>query len=106
MIKELKEYLPNFKDGYFTTTDNVKIHYIEAGEGEPLILTSGWPTSPCIFAFNLEEISKHFRVIAMETRGTGASETPTHGYRMSRIAKDVYDMLVALKIEKAYFSIH
>ena len=106
MLKELKEYLPDFKDGYFTTTDNVKIHYIEGGSGEPLILTSGWPTSPCILAFNLTEISKHFHIIAIETRGTGASETPTHGYRMSRIAKDVYDMLIALKIEKAYFLGH
>ena len=106
MIKELKEYLPNFKDGYYTTSDNVKIHYRDGGEGEPLILTSGWPTSPCIFAFNLPEISKHFRVIAMETRGTGASDKPNHGYRMSRIAMDVYDMLKSLKIEKANFMGH
>ena len=39
MIKELKEYLLDFKDGYFTATDNVKIHYIEGGNGESLILT-------------------------------------------------------------------
>ena len=42
----------------------------------------------------------------METRGTGASEKSNHGYRMARIAKDVYDMLQFLKIEKAYFMGH
>jgi pimeloyl-ACP methyl ester carboxylesterase len=42
----------------------------------------------------------------METRGTGTSEKPNHGYRMARIAKDVYDMLISLKIEKAYFMGH
>ena len=37
IFKNVKEYLPDFKDGYFTTTDDVKIHYIESGSGEPFI---------------------------------------------------------------------
>lgn len=106
MLKELKEYLPDFKDGYFTTTDDVKVHYIESGSGEPLILSLGQSTNPCIFAFNFTKISKYFHVIAIETRGTGTSKTPTHGFRMSQIAKDIYDMLITLKIQKAYFMGH
>lgn len=106
MLKELKELMPDFKDKDFMTNDGVKIHYLEAGEGEPLILTSGWSTSPCIFAYNLPELSKHYRVLAMETRGTGESDTPTHGYRMSRIAMDVRNMMEAAGIESAYFMGH
>lgn len=106
MFKQLQSYFPSFKDGFFTTSDNVKIHYIEAGTGEPLILTSGWPTTPCIFAYNLEALAKHYRVIAIETRGTGESEKVTYGYRVSRTAKDVYDMLIALGITKANFIGH
>ncbi|MEE4563906.1 alpha/beta hydrolase [Paenibacillus polymyxa] len=106
MLKELKELMPNFKDGFFTTSDGVEIHYLEGGSGEPLILTSGWPTSPCIFAYNLPEISKHYHVIAIETRGTGESGKPSHGYRVSRSAKDVYDMMQALGLKKAHFMGH
>ena len=106
MIKELKELMPNFEDKYFTTNDGVKIHYMEGGTGEPLIFTSGWPTSPCIFAYNLPEISKHYRVLAIENRGTGESGRPDHGYRMSRLAKDIYDMMQALDIKKAHFMGH
>ena len=78
MLNELKEYLPDFKDDYFSTIDDdIKIHYIESEIGEPLILTSGWPISPCIFAFNLTELSKYYHIIAIEIRGTGSSETLT-----------------------------
>lgn len=106
MLKELKERMSDFKDGFFTTSDGIKIHYLEAGSGEPLVLTSGWPTSPCIFAYNLPEISKSYHVIAIETRGTGESGKPTHGYRVSRLSKDVYDMMQALGLKKAHFMGH
>src|SRR4029450_9142289 len=30
------------KDGYFTTCDGVRLHYLEAGAGKPLGMIPGW----------------------------------------------------------------
>ena len=29
---------PTFKEGWFTTNDGVKLHYLEAGSGKPLVM--------------------------------------------------------------------
>ena len=38
-------------------------------------------------------------MIALDLRGHGDSERPAHGYRISRLAKDVHDVLEALDLE-------
>ena len=106
MIQEMKELMPGFKDGFFMTNDEVKLHYIEGGEGTPLILTSGWPTSPALFTYNLPAFAKYYHVFALENRGTGESERPDYGYRVSRTAMDVYNLMQANGIEKAVFMGH
>ncbi len=106
MLKEMQELMPGFADKYFTTNDGIKLHYLEGGSGEPLILTSGWPTTPCYFAYNLPELSKYYHIYALENRGTGESEKPDHGYRVSRTAMDVYNMMQSAGIKKAIFMGH
>lgn len=106
MLEEMKNLMPGFTDKFFTTNDGVKLHYLEGGTGEPLILTSGWPTTPCYFAYNLPELGRHYHIYALENRGTGESEKPDHGYRVSRTAMDVYNMMQAAGIEKAIFMGH
>jgi non-heme chloroperoxidase len=36
---------PTFKEGWFTTNDGVKLHYLEAGSGNPLVMIPGWSQS-------------------------------------------------------------
>lgn len=66
--------------GKFIDVDGVKTHYLEMGEGPPLVLVHGggagadswgnWRDSAPIFA-------KHFRVLAMDMIGFGKTDKPS-----------------------------
>lgn len=82
------------------------MHYFEGGEGEPLVILCGWRATPAFYAFSVPELCRHYHVYVLETRGTGVSEQPDYGYRISRISKDLWDMLESVHIEKAHFIAH
>jgi non-heme chloroperoxidase len=86
---------------YFTTSDGVKLHYLDQGVGPPLILLPGWTQPASGFAAQLEALSDTFRCLALDFRGHGESERPVHGYRVSRLAKDCLDFLDHLGLHDA-----
>jgi non-heme chloroperoxidase len=83
---------------HVTTNDGYKLQYQERGAGEPLVLLHGWSQSAAMFKHQLADLSDHYRVIALDLRGHGESDKPEHGYRISRLAKDVYDALAELDL--------
>jgi len=84
---------------FITTNDGIKIHYEEKGQGQSLLLIHAWSFSSYFFRGNMDELSKHYRVINMDLRGHGDSEKPAWGYRISRMAKDVKDLIEALDLK-------
>jgi pimeloyl-ACP methyl ester carboxylesterase len=82
-------------DGEFTTSDGVKLHYIEAGAGQPLVMIPGWSQAAIQFKNQIDDLSDSYHVIALDMRGHGDSDKPDHGYRIHRLAKDVYEFLAA-----------
>lgn len=86
---------------YFTTSDGVRLHYLDRGVGPPLVLLPGWTQPASGFAAQLEELSASFRCLALDFRGHGESEKPFHGYRVSRLAKDCLDFLNHLRLRDA-----
>jgi pimeloyl-ACP methyl ester carboxylesterase len=84
----------------FKTNDGVNIFYEIKGQGKPLLFIPGWSCSTRFFDKNTEELAKFFKVITMDLRGHGESEKPDHGYRISRCAKDIQDLLVFLDIKE------
>lgn len=85
---------------YAKTNDGVKLYYEEAGSGKPLVLVHGWSQCGEMFKKNIPGLSKYYRVIALDLRGHGDSGKPSHGYRISRLAKDVRDFIAGLGLEK------
>ena len=86
---------------YFTTSDGVRLHYLEKGLGPPLLMLPGWTQPASQFATQLELLSNTFRCLALDFRGHGESERPEHGYRVSRLAKDCLDFLDHLGLHDA-----
>jgi pimeloyl-ACP methyl ester carboxylesterase len=72
----------------------LNLHYVEQGQGQPLVLVHGWSQSTRCFAKQLADLSDAYRVIAVDMRGHGESPKPLHGYRVARLAADLYDFLV------------
>lgn len=88
------------RHGQIAVADGVRLHYIEAGEGPVLLMIPGWSQSAAEFRHQVEGLSKRRRVIALDMRGHGRSEKPESGYRIQRLAKDLYDAIAALGLER------
>lgn len=84
---------------HITTSDGTRIHYEEQGHGRPLVMLHGWTFSGRFFHRTVGPISEQARVITVDLRGHGRSEKPQHGYRISRLAADLRDLLVALNLQ-------
>ena len=90
-----------WKHHYFTTSDKVKLHYVEQGKGPPVILIHGAGGSAVGNWFNNGIAAKLVdtnRVIGIDMRGHGLSEA---GDR-SKMASDVLEFMQQQKIEKAH----
>jgi len=81
-----------------TTNDGIDLRYVEAGAGRPLIMIPGWSQAVAEFRENIPALAGHARVLAVDMRGHGESAKPDHGYRISRLAADLRDMIEALDL--------
>jgi pimeloyl-ACP methyl ester carboxylesterase len=91
-------------DGMFTASDGVKIHFIEMGQGTPVILIHGYTGSAESnwFANGVAEaLARNHRVVAIDCRNHGKSDKPQPDGPGK--AEDVVEMMVYLKIPKAHF---
>ncbi|MEZ5786950.1 MAG: alpha/beta hydrolase [Xanthobacteraceae bacterium] len=84
--------------GAIETSDGITLRYEEAGSGQPLVMVPGWSQTAAQFKHQLAGLSDRYRVIAFDPRGHGESDKPAYGHRISRLAKDLHDTLVALDL--------
>src|SRR5712691_2094065 len=83
---------------YVRTSDGANLHYIEAGTGPVLLMLHSWHGTAEQFRYQIDGLSERHRCIALEMRGHGDSEKVDHGYKVQRLAKDVYDVLQNLEL--------
>ena len=92
--------------GSVSTSDGVKLQYLEAGSGKSLVMIPGWSQTAEQFKHQLLGLSDRYHVIALDMRGHGESEKPNFGYKISRLAKDVYDVLGSLNLNDVTLAGH
>ena len=82
---------------------DVDIYYEEQGEGEPVLLAppSWWPSDTWKVSV-VPFLSKHYRTIIFDCRGTGYSSKPDHGYNIEQFAKDCAGLLGYLKVSRCH----
>jgi 3-oxoadipate enol-lactonase len=78
------------------------IAYNVYGGGEPLLLIHGAQGSSVEWKPQLEPLGQHFRLIAPDVRGHGASAQTDSPYSMDLFADDMAALLDALGIESAF----
>jgi non-heme chloroperoxidase len=106
MIVAGQSWAVDVKKGFFTTNDGYRLHYLEAGSGKPLVMIPGWSQTAAQFKHQIEGLSDRYRVIAIDMRGHGESEKPTHGYRIHRLSKDVHEFLVGNNLSNVTLAGH
>ena len=66
--------------------NNIRQHYMEAGEGVPVVLLHGFPETSYAWRHQIPELAKKFRVIAPDLRGYGETDKPATGYDKRNMA--------------------
>lgn len=58
----------------FVTVSDVRVHYLIAGKGEPILFIHGFPTSSYLWRNIMCEIEEKYQVIALDLPGYGKSD--------------------------------
>lgn len=79
---------------------DVKLHYTDQGQGEPIVLIHGWPATYEMWEYQLAELPKHgYRVIAYTRRGFGNSTKTWEGNEYDTFADDLKAVLDELDLQ-------
>lgn len=83
--------------------NGIEIGYQDRGSGEPLVLVMGLGASSLKWEPHIACYERHFRVLAIDNRGSGRSSRPVcEAYSIADMAADVIALLDALGIERAH----
>ncbi len=85
------------QDGYFNTSDGVRLHYLSAGQGPILVFVPGWTMPAEIWIPQLEHFARDYRVVALDPRSQGYSEVAKIGHEPARRARDIHELLDAIQ---------
>ena len=80
---------------------DIQHHYIEQGQGYPLILLHGNGESCDYFEHQIPFFSTTYRVIAIDTRGHGQSPRGEKPFTIVQFAEDLHDFMDEKRIAKA-----
>lgn len=84
---------PTVKDSFFTTSDGVRLHYLESGTGPTILFVPGWTMPAEIWQPQIEYFSRNYRVVALDPRSQGASDKPAEGNYPGRRAQDYKELI-------------
>jgi pimeloyl-ACP methyl ester carboxylesterase len=84
----------------FVVANGVRLHYIQTGQGDPVLLLHGFGQSSLMWRPLMRELSKDHTVIAADLRGAGQSDAPADGYVKSEMARDVHALMSGLDYGK------
>jgi pimeloyl-ACP methyl ester carboxylesterase len=83
----------------FTTTNGIKMHYVEQGSGPLVVLCHGWPESWYSWRHQIPALAQAgFRVIAPDQRGYGQTEAPDaiESYHIFNLVGDIVGLIHSL----------
>jgi pimeloyl-ACP methyl ester carboxylesterase len=81
--------------------DGVKLHYLTAGHGTPVILLHGYTETSLMWRPLIPRLAERFTVIAPDLPGIGDSAIPADGLDMKTAAIRIHKLARSLGVEKA-----
>lgn len=81
---------------HFVHVGGLCLHAVIGGDGPPLLLLPGWPQTWYAWRLLMPVLANHFRVVALDPRGTGRSDKPADGYDTGTLAGDAAGLMAAL----------
>jgi non-heme chloroperoxidase len=88
------------KSGFIKTSDGIRIHYVEAGKGDPIVFIPGWRMPGWIWQKQIDGLSDEYRVIAVDPRSQGESDKPDYGHLPENRARDYKQVVDQLGLKQ------
>jgi 3-oxoadipate enol-lactonase len=83
--------------------NGIDVYYEITGAGPWLTFSHSLATDSSMWAGQVAEFSKRFRVLAYDTRGHGRTSAPAGAYNLAQLATDLKALLDALSIRQTHF---
>lgn len=111
LAPEAKDVEPNLGtafpfDSRYVDVLGSRMHYVETGTGDPILLVHGNPTSSYLWRNVIPLLEPHGRVIAVDLIGMGQSDKPDIEYRFDEHAAHLSGFVEALGLERLTLVLH
>lgn len=84
----------------FAEVNGVKLHYLVAGKGDPVVLLHGFAETSHMWLPLISKLADRHTVIAPDLRGFGQSASPEDGYTKKAMAQDIHALVKSLKYDR------
>lgn len=88
------------------TVNNVRLHYVTGGRGEPVVLLHGFGSTWYMWRHVMPDLAKNFSVIVPDLRGAGDSDKPATGYDKRTLAEDIHQLVTLLGHQRIFLVGH
>ena len=84
----------------FADANGVRLHYLTAGQGDPVLLLHGYAQTSHMWKPLIRELARTRTVIAPDLRGFDQSSKPDGGYDKKTMAQDVHALVSSLGLRQ------
>jgi len=77
----------------------MRMHYVRAGSGEPVVLMHGFPETCCAWRKIIPALSAHYTLLAPDLRGCGDTDRPEGSFDKRTAVEDVHQLVQRLGVE-------
>lgn len=90
----------------FKEVEGLKWHWVEAGQGQAVVLGHGLPESWYAWRYQIPSLSAMFRVIVPDLKGYGQSDKGEGNYNAANVARELAGLIKSLGIERYFLVGH
>ena len=83
--------------------NGINLSYTDQGKGPPLVFIHAFPLSSAMWEPQINTFSKNYRVIAIDLRGHGESDSSLWHFTLDDYAEDIHALLTGMNIKQATF---
>ena len=106
MESNRERYQYPFESNYLTI-DGIRIHYVEQGQGDPVLMVHGQPTWSYLWRNIMPVIATNHRAIAIDLMGFGLSDKPAHrGYSFAEHTAILRAFIETLELKNLTLVLH
>ncbi len=96
-----------FDSQWHSLDDGYRMHYVEQGDGEPVLMVHGNPTWSFYYRHLVQALSSSHRAIAIDHIGCGLSDKPqSYDYNLRRHTTNLLSLIESLDLSGIHLVVH